>query len=232
LPRIGAARSSDHGRTWQNLGTVIDAAPGSSACGSSNRFVLGGVGDVSAILDPGSQDLYLYFSQYAAAPASQGVAVARLAWADRDAPVGRASIWNDGAWLPARNAAPDAEAPRWAYAAGTPLVRAMHPFHDGRPRADVYWGPSIHWNVYLAQYVMLLNRAKDEQFGQDGVYVSYAPTVADPRAWSTPVKIVNGGGWYPQVVGLEPGVGTDRLAGQHARFFLTGVSTAVIEFRK
>jgi hypothetical protein len=232
LPRIGAARSLDHGRTWVNLGTVLDAVPGSDACGSSNRFVLGGVGDVAAMIDPGGQDLYLYFSQYAAAPALQGVAVARLAWADRDAPAGRVSIWSDGAWLPARNAAAAGEAPRWVYPAGTPIERAAHPFHDGQPRADVYWGPSIHWNTYLEQYVMLLNRARDEQFGQDGVYVSYAPTIADPRAWTPPLKIVNGGGWYPQVVGLEPGAGTDRLAGQRARFFLTGVSTAVIEFRK
>lgn len=53
--------------------------PGSEACASSNRFVLGGVGDVTAALDPDTHDIYLYFSQYARDPEVQGVAVARLA---------------------------------------------------------------------------------------------------------------------------------------------------------
>ena len=64
--------------------------------------------------------------------ALQGVAVARIAWADRDAPVGKAAIWNDGAWLPASRA--DESMP-FTYPAGTPLVKASRPFHDrsGRP---------------------------------------------------------------------------------------------------
>src|SRR5262245_17521700 len=64
LPRIGAMRSSDNGATWTDLGIVLDAPVGSEACDSANRFVLGGVGDVTAALDREHQDLYLYFSQY------------------------------------------------------------------------------------------------------------------------------------------------------------------------
>jgi hypothetical protein len=79
---------------------------------------------------------------------------------------------------------------------------------------------------------MLLNRAKDEQFGQDGIYVAFAPTLADPRAWSAPVRLLAGGGWYPQVAGLEPGSGTDRQAGARARLFLTGVSAHLVEFAR
>ena len=63
---------------------------------------------------------------------------------------------------------------------------------------------------------MLLNRAKDEHYGQEGIYVSFAPTLADPAAWSPPAKILNGGEWYPQVAGLEAGSGTDKL-GRPAR---------------
>jgi hypothetical protein len=88
VPRIGAARSVDDGRTWEDLGIVIEAPPDSRACGSSNRYVLGGVGDVSVALDDTAQYLYLFFSQYGRDPEMQGVAVARLAWADRDAPTG------------------------------------------------------------------------------------------------------------------------------------------------
>ena len=178
LPRIGAARSSDHGRTWEDLGIVLDAPDGSARCASTNRFVLGGVGDVSALLDAKQQDLYLFFSQYSGGTERQGVAVARLAWADRDAPAGKATIFNDGAWLPVTR----------SYPPGTPLARAAHPFHDGNPRADVFWGASVHWNTYLEQYVMLLNRSKDENFGTEGIYVSYSASLSDPEQWTPPHK--------------------------------------------
>ena len=71
--------------------------------------------------------------------------------------------------------------------------------------ADAFWGPSVHWNTYLERYVMFLNRAENERFDNEGLYVSYATRLDDPRAWSTPRKVMDGGEWYPQVVGLEPG---------------------------
>jgi len=219
LPRIGAMRSADRGATWDDLGIILDAPPGSEACDSNNRFVLGGVGDVTAVLDAEAQDLYLYYSQYPRDGAMQGVAVARMAWADRDEPVGKLSVWNGGAWLP--------DAPL-----GTPLVRALRPFHDRAAASDVFWGPSIHWNTYLEQYVMLLNRARDDQFGQEAIYVSFSPTIADPAQWSAPARILSGGSWYPQVIGTEVGSGTDRLAGKRARFFMTGRSVRFIEFER
>lgn len=220
LPRIGALRSSDRGATWDDLGIILEAPVGTEACGSANRFVLGGVGDVTAALDAASTDVYLYFTQYPRDPAGQGVAVARLAWADRDQPVGKLAVWREGIWLP------DSQI------AGTPLVRASQPFHDSSAAADVFWGPAIHWNTHLNQYVMLLNRARNDQFDQDGIYVSYSPSLSDPRQWTAPVKILNGGTWYPQVVGTEAGTGTDRHAGRRARFFMTGRSDRVIQFER
>ena len=195
----------------------------------ANRFVLGGIGDVTAALDADGKDVYLYFSQYVRDGRSQGVAVARIAWADRDAPAGKASIWNDGAWLPASEKASIEIG--WEYPSGTPLVRSERPFHDRSGTNDVFWGPSIHWNTYLERYVMLLNRAKDDQFGQEGIYVSFSPTL-QPQDWSAPAKILNGGSWYPQVIGGEAGAGTDRLAGRRARFFMTGRSERIIEFER
>jgi hypothetical protein len=232
LPRIGAARSVDQGHTWEDLGIVIDAPPDSRACDSANRYVLGGVGDVSVALDDTAQNLYLFFSQYGRQPELQGVAVARLAWADRDAPIGKVAIWNAGVWLPATPVmSEDFETVlEWTYPAGTPLAPAHRPFHDGVTTADVFWGPSVHWNTYLEQYVMLLGRARDEQFNQDGIYVSFSPTLADPSQWTAPREILNGGGWYPQVVGTEPSTGTDRLADRRARLFITGRSEHIIEF--
>jgi hypothetical protein len=230
LPRIGAARSDDQGRTWSDLGIVIDAPAASNVCDSSNRFVLGGVGDVSAMLDEDRQSLYLYFSQYGRQAEFQGVTAARLAWADRDAPAGKVTIWNAGAWLPASPVQPDdnAELPAgWEYPAGSPLVRARQPFHDGANGADVYWGPSLHWNTQLERYVMLLNRSSDENFDQEGIYVSMS-TSLDESTWSPPAKIFDGGQWYPQVIGLEAGVGTDKLAAGLSRFFMSGRSEHLI----
>jgi hypothetical protein len=77
---------------------------------------------------------------------------------------------------------------------------------------------------------MLLNRTRDELFNNEGIYVSFAPSLDNPRAWSAPRKVMNGGGWYPQIAGLETGTGTDKLMGRRARFFLTGRSTNLIEF--
>jgi hypothetical protein len=79
---------------------------------------------------------------------------------------------------------------------------------------------------------MLLNRAKDESFTQEGVYVSYAPQLDDPRLWSAPVRLVAGGRWYPQVVGLEPGAGSDKWASATARFFVSGRSDWIISFTR
>ncbi len=103
---------------------MIDAPPGSEACDSANRFVLGGVGDVSGLLDAESKDLYLFFSH--------------------------TSLVLD----PARDTCSCTDAPQ------------------------------------------------------------------------------NGGSWYPRVVGMEPGSGTDRLAGRRARFFMTGRSERMIEFER
>ena len=79
---------------------------------------------------------------------------------------------------------------------------------------------------------MLLNRASDEIWSQEGVYISFSPRLGDPAAWSPPQKIVNQGRWYPQVVGLEVGRGTDAWAGRVARFFMSGRSDHIIEFAR
>ena len=234
IPSIGALRSDDRGRTWRDLGIVLEAPADSNACSSTNRFVLGGVGDLSAVLDPERRDLYIYYSQYSRDTPTQGVVVARLAWADRDEPTGKAAVWNDGAWIPARRLGTDVDdvAPAWSHLLGSPLIPATRSWHDGGPTADAYWGPSIHWNTYLERWVMLVNRARNEQFDQDGLYVAYSSTLSDPRSWSAPTKVLNRGGWYPQVIGLEPNDGTDKRAGRRARFFITGRSDHFIDFTR
>jgi hypothetical protein len=231
IPRLGAARSVDQGRTWQSLGIILEMPADSNVCASSNRYVLGGVGDVSAMLDKDSQYLYFFFTQYVSDPGSQGIGVGRLAWADRDEPAGKISVWQRGAWIPARQRSEGSEEVSWEYPIGSPLVTPTRPWHDGNPAADAYWGSTLHWNTYLQQYVMLINRASDETFGMDGIYVAFSKTLADPADWSAPRKILNHGGWYAQVVGLEHD-GTDKVAGRRARLFYDGRSEYFIDFER
>jgi hypothetical protein len=237
VARIGAARSVDHGRTWEDLGIILEAPPDSVACASSNRYVIGGVGDLSVMLNANKTDLYLFFSQYENAQAVQGVAVGRLLWANRDRPAGRVSVWNDGIWRYGRVSrtlivTPDGMSRRiwFAYPVGTPLVPTTEAWHDADNKVNAFWGPSVHWNTTLEQYVMLLNRAADENYTQEGIYVSFAPRLDDPRLWSPPQKILEGGKWYPQVMGLSAGSGTDKLADGVARFFMSGRSDFTIRF--
>ncbi len=240
IPRNGAAKSIDRGRTWTDLGPVIQAWQSSTACDSRNGYVIGGVGDLSVMLDPQKAYLYFFFSQYQKDPGSQGVAVARMQWADRDSPGGKIELWRDRIWEPdagRRSLLPGVPGQNrrrleWVYPAATPLVSPTLAWHDGDDRVDAFWGPSVHWNTAIEQYVMLLNRAKDEAYNSEGIYVSYAPRLDDPSLWSAPQKLLNGGRWYPQVIGSSPGTGTDKLAGSPARFFMSGKSDWVINFAR
>ena len=240
VSRIGAAKSSDRGRTWQDLGAVIQARQSTTACDSNNRYIIGGVGDLSVMLDAGKQYLYFFFSQYQQQPDAQGVAVARMLWADRDRPAGRVALWRAGVWesdAGRRELMPTIPGSlrrrlEWTYPAATPLVKPSWAWHDGDDRVDAFWGPSVHWNTALEQYVMLLNRSKDESYTQEGIYVSYAPQLDDPSLWTAPVKVFSGGRWYPQVVGSSLGTGTDKRAGESARFFMSGRSDWVINFTR
>jgi len=95
-----------------------------------------------------------------------------------------------------------------------------------------FWGPSIHWNTFLSSYVALLNHSCcTAGYPQEGIYVSFSTDLNNPASWSTPSKILNNSNWYPQVLGNGAN-GTDKLAGQNARFYLRGQSTWQISFTK
>lgn len=220
-PKIGAVRSTDNGATWTDLGIVLEARPNTLRCDTTNHFFAGGHGDFCTLLDARGEYLYFFFSTYAGETAEQGLALARMRWADRDAPVGRVWKWHQGQWTePGLGGRV------------TPFLPVRQDWH--RPDADAFWGPSVHWNTHLEQYVMLLNRATNRLWMQEGVYVSFNPDLANPTGWTPPRKVLGdlkGEQWYPQVLGLDAARReTDKLCGRVGRLFVRGQSRWEILF--
>jgi hypothetical protein len=208
-PQIGAAVSDDDGQTWRDLGIVLTATPGYRYCDSVNSYFAGGVGDFSAILDRQQRYVYFFYTTYAGEPGEQGVSVARLPWSERDRPVGAVHKFFDGLWQE-----PGLEGRT------TSVFPASVLWQDSG--TDSYWGPSLHWNTELQSYVMLLNHTIGSFFAQDGIYIAFASTLEDPSLWTWPEQIIQGGDWYPQVVGLEDNRGTDSVAGREAWLCVRG----------
>ena len=211
MPRIGAAKSTDDGRTWNDLGPVIQALPERHGVRVDQPLRDRRRRRPQRDARPVDKTyLYFFYSQYHRDPLVAG----RRDRADCCGPIaigpaGRSSCGATASGSPKPGGAsscldcPAAERWRleWVYPAASPLIAPAFAWHDGDDKVDAFWGPSVHWNTAIEQYVMLLNRAKDENYAQEGIYVSYAPRLDDPSLWTAPQKLLNGGRWYPQVVG-------------------------------
>lgn len=227
-PRIGAVVSDDNGASWKDLGFVLEAPADSLFCETENHYFAGGNGDFCVNLDPQRQYFYFFISTYHRNSAEQGVAVARLPYVDRKNPRDKVRKWHQGQWNEPGIGG---------------HVTPIFPVHTdwNRKDADAFWGPSIHWNSHLNRYVMLLNRAIDKDWKQEGIYISFNESLEDPGGWSSPRKFLDpeemarvpkmGPGWYPQVAGIETAKReTDKLAGRVARLFIHGKSVWEVVF--
>lgn len=219
-PRIGALVSDDDGLTWQNLGIVLDAPAGSLNCSTSNFYFAGGNGDFSVVPDQNHEYLYFFISTYHRQVSEQGVAVARMRIEDRDNPIGKVWKWLDGGW--------NSPGLGGRISVTFPALIDWH-----RSNANAYWGPSVHYNTHLETHVMLLNRAADRNWTQEGIYISYNKNLDDPHGWSAPERlpIFLNLNWYPQVIGLGGGE-TDKVASQTVRLFSSGRSYWEIVFHR
>jgi hypothetical protein len=212
-PIIGAAISRDGGLTWEDRGFVIDNGYDYD-CAFQNDYFVGGSGDFSVILGPDGEYFYFLFSNYLGTPEEVGVAVARSRRIDLGQP---GTVWKlyRGAWnepgIGGRSSA---------------IFRSMTGWQG--PRIDAFWGPSVHWNSFLGKYVALVNRANDQFWGQEGVYLSFSTDLIN---WTEPEKILESNDWYPQVIGLGQD-GSDTVAGRYVRVFVGGLSTFILEFSK
>ena len=215
-PEIGALWSRDGGKSFIDLGIILQSGDAPD-CSAQNGYFAGGHGDFSVILGKNRKFFYFLFSNYGGKVESQGVSAARLPFERRDSPYGAVQKYYQGQWLEPGIGG-----------RVTPIFPASVSW--SRPDADSFWGSSVHWNSYLQTFVMLLNRACcTPGWPQQGVYVSFNPGLSSPANWTTPERILDGYGWYPQVLGFAPD-GTDKLAGKRSRLYVGGLSNWVIEF--
>ncbi len=214
VPHIGALVSEDDGASWRFLGELLRAPQDQIDCGFANGFVTGGYGDFSVVVEAGY--IYLHYSSYVALEAAQGVCVARYPLAARRDLAGM-QRWCDGRWR---------EAP--AHALPRPLLPARRSWRHADP--DSFWGPALHFNRGIGCWVMLLNHVQGGRyFHQEGIWIAFNSSLADPAGWTEPRRIVKNGFWYPQVIGLGADDG-DTRADSVARFFIAGVSEWEIRF--
>lgn len=217
-PFIGAVVSYDNGAHWDDLGLVLCGAPEWLNVENHNYWFAGGNGDFSVILDRQGEYFYFLFGSYYKDMTMQGISLARMRYADLRSPVGKVMKWFNGAWQePGLNGRV------------TPIIPVQKDWFA--PEPDTFWGPSVHWNTAINQYVILMNRAIDPRWKQEGIYLSLTPDLADPQSWTPPVKILNEPGWYPQVISTDlTRQDSDREIGANGRIFLHGESKYVIRF--
>lgn len=218
-PVIGAAVSDDNGVSWQNLGLILTATPGSFSCTYQNGYFGGGHGDFSVIKQ--GAYFYIFYTNYAQPFEQQGVSVARVHEDDLDAPADRVFKYYDGEW----------DSPGLG-GGGTPIWPARVSWERYDP--DSFWGPSLHYNHHLDGYVLLMNRAIATGWVQEGIYYSFNRNLENPAEWSAPVRLNVPAGslrWYPEVIGTAEDE-TNSYVGAVGRLFMSGVSDWYIRFFK
>jgi hypothetical protein len=183
-------------------------------------------------------------------PLQQGIAIARLAFADRDEPAGKVEIWDGERWV-RHDPASDAY-----HRVGIvfPATRDWHAACEGtlcplrscdlskaaerHPRcpasgtcSDAPWGPAVHWNESIGRWVMLMNRTCSPCWSTAGHDASFNADLSDPNGWCPPVRIDEVNEWYPQVLPLGRGE-TDKHVRGRARYTVGGKWCGEIELRR
>ena len=217
VPEIGALVSFDGGKSFNDFGIVL-ASGEFTNCHSQNGYFANGHGDFSVILDRQNEFFYFFFGAYGGDLSGQGVAIARMPFANRYNPVGSVQKYYQDAWMEPG-----------VGGRVTPIFRASVGWHEAN--TDSFWGPSIHWNTYLRRYVVLMSRSCcAPRWPQEGVYITMTENLADPGGWTEPKQIIEYGDWYPWVMAME-GEQPNSEAGQQVRLFVRGVSDREIIFR-
>lgn len=223
---IGAAYSTNDGQAWTRFGLILRSDEEDLRFDDpSGTGLAGGHGDFCAMVD--GDYAYVFYTNLSGPTSEQGIGVARIALEDLDDPVGNVWKWYDGSWsepgLGGRT---------------TPIIPVVTDWFD--PEYEGFWGPSMHYNTHVDEFVMLMNHTGPEHapnyyFEEEGIYIASVVGLDDPGDWpSTPVLLFDPSGpprpgWYPNVIG--DGIGeTDKIAGQNPRLYLQANSRFRLEF--
>ena len=209
--RLSLGRPGDHPRRSPQLAEVRHRRTSTSSA-------------VRATSAPSSiQDrdfVYFFFSAYPPRAARPG---------DRRRPHGVGAIATAPPAAAVQVACRELDGPRAGRAGATPIY-GVRRLVARRPTPTPSGGRRCTGTPSSTSYVILMTRTRDSAWCTEGIYVAYADRLEDPCGWSAPQRLIEGGAWYPQVMGLERGRGTDSLAGEYARFFMGGRSDFFIRF--
>ncbi len=206
----------DGGSSFLDLGIVLRSGDPAN-CEARNGYFAGGQGDFSVIPDRDGNYFYFLFGNYGGDPSTHGVAVARLAAEDLLFQSGAVWKYYRGEW--SEHGLDGRVTPVFPAAAGW----------DG-PNTDAFWGPSVHWNTAVRQYVIFLNRACcSPGWPQEGIYISMTPDLAEPSSWAHPARLLDAEDWYPSLHGAAPGE-TSSEAGARGRLYVRGASAWEVVF--
>ena len=257
--RIGIMKSADGGHSWKNNGIILQDYQSRMILRPHNTGInfAGGVGDPSAVAN--GDYLYVFYGEYgypgtynpatydtAAEWKGQCISMARIALADLDNPVGKATRW-DGKGF---------NAP--ANGIGAPIASIQIPLKNGggpasSPTAKYYWGPSVSWNNYLQCWVMMMAKAEGPSWKGNSIYISYNTNKDlgignNSQQWTEPVMLLQRPGhtiWYPSLQPADTKADRDNKytsvnLGQKVRLFFKDMigdkspylSAHMIEFSK
>lgn len=236
--RIGIMKSVNGGHSWDNKGIVIeDLQPRMilKPFNTSNTFA-GGVGDPSAIAS--GDYLYIFYGEYGypgvydstqysadVEASGQCISIARIKLSDLDAPAGKLKRWDGKAF----NAPWDG--------IGKPVASLQIPKTEGggaasSPTGGFHWGPSVSWNTYLNQWVMLMGHVTGPSWKGSKIFISFNPNADltegdNAQQWSKPQLLLDKPGhiiWYPSLQPMNTPEDIKNKAtclklGQNARLF-------------
>ena len=219
-PFIGAVISYDNGFTWDDLGLLLSGGDDTLNLAERNFWFAGGNGDFSVILDRKREYFYFLFGTYYKDVSQQGISLARMRYTDRFSPVGKVYKWRQGGWTE-----------KGLAGQVTPIIPVNADWYSTQP--DTFWGPSVHWNREIQQFVILMSHAIDPRWKQEGIYVSLTPDISDPTSWSAPQRLLETNGWYPEVIdGDAARRNHDRELDAEGRLFIHGISDYRIRFSR
>ena len=240
--RIGIMKSINGGYSWENKGIVLeDLQPRMilKPFNTSKTFA-GGVGDPSAIAS--GEYLYIFYGEYGYPGVydsttydaktewkGQCISIARIPLKDLDDPSGKVKRWDGQGFNNPYNGV------------GQPVISLQIPMENGggpasSPKAGFHWGPSVSWNTYLQQWVMLMAHATGPSWEGSKIYISFNPNKdlgigSNAQQWSTPKLLHEKPGyivWYPSLQPTKSREDVDNKytclrLGQTARLFYKAI---------